>query len=828
MKKVYAGIGSFVLFCFFVFNISGCQDAAPDQGTNLNVEPVLSDTTRAVSSSDEGILDQSEGETLVSELAERGVSDVTIDLNVRVTVPVSENPHSDEEIDLWGTLIRPAGGGKLPTILVAAPYRREIMMLLSVTTISSGYNLFAVDIRGTGSSEDAWTSFDLVEQYDIRYVVDRFIPSQDWSDGKVGMVGGSYLGIIQLLTAGLVDTDPVTGEPVHLKAIFPQVPMADVYRDIVMHGGNLDLLFIPMWLGIVDLLAVFPPLLILGEDGKLTDESIAECKETLQEHITNIPTTIGWIMDPEHINDGYFYKSKSAMIYWPVKPEGGWGFAEGERSMPSKLPVMTVGGWFDIFTRGTLNTYQYGLSAHDQSDKRMIIGEFYHLEGAMGLGLNSTLSSKLQTKWFDWKIKGTPEPVMEDYPVLLYVMGENMWRGEKTWPLAESRTEKKTLYLTKKNPSAIDGDWYSDEPWWLLNKKYTDNDLGLSETPDYSGDNPVLQHDPLKLKGLKSRASVRWLMGLEALIADISKFFFDENIDASQWYEDERDDEKDCLTFTTEPLEEDVEITGPLCVTFWAKTKFADPLTSATIDLIFNTMKESVDVDQSLMFDMMNKKDVQWVAELNDVFPDGRARNISSGWLSAWHRQYDPSGATNVYYEGPWYNRVKVVEHALDPAYVPFDPFYNGPDKNPVAINGGEFYQYTVELWPTCNVFKKGHRIRISLSASDFPHLLPIVQPSKNTIIIDEDHQAKVDFTTVNRANEGVTWEWIGDSDDADAYLLSGADASCGTAASASEYRGTAAGYFSEILGFLFIMMFPLSIIAVQRYARKRFGRKAA
>ena len=66
-------------------------------------------------------------------------------------------------------------------------------------------------------------------------------------------------------------------------------------------------------------------------------------------------------------------------------------------------------------------------------------------------------------------------------------------------------------------------------------------------------------------------------------------------------------------------------------------------------------------------------------------------------------------------------------QHALDPAYVPFDPFYDRPDKNPLAINEGELYQYTVELWPTCNVFKKGHRIRVSLSGSDFPHLLPVI-----------------------------------------------------------------------------------------------------
>ena len=541
----------------------------------------------------------------------------------------------------------------------------------------------------------------------------------------------------------------------------------------------------------------------------------------------NIPTSIGWVMDADHMNDCYFYTSKSAMIYWPVKPEGGWGFPEGERTILESLPVMTLGGWFDIFTRGTLNTFQHGLSAHSPADKRLIVGEFYHLEGATGLGLNAVLSSQLAARWFDWKIKGIADPVMEDYPVLLYVMGENKWRGEKTWPLAADRITGKTLYFTKKNPTAIDGDWYSDEAWWLYPKKYEDNDLGLSDVPVYSGTNPVLEHKPASLNGLISRSSVRWLMGMQAMIADISKFIMKINIDASQYYEDERSDEKDCLTFTTEPLTDDMEITGPLTVTFWAKTKFADPLTTAAVNLIIDSLKKTVKVESNLMLDMMKRKDVQWVAELNDVSPDGRARNISSGWLSAWHRQKDPKGATTTYYEGPWYNRQKVTQHALDPAYVPFDPLYHGPDRNPTAIKEGDLYQYTIELWPTCNAFKKGHRIRISLSTSDFPHLLPVLQPSTNTIVIDEKHQAKVDFTSVNKSNEGVTWAWIGNNDDADAYLLAGGNTGCGTAASASQYKGTGKGFISELLGFFFIMMLPLSLISLRKYIRRRTGKAA-
>ena len=795
---------------------SGSTDSGSTGGTTV---PATGTSGVIINSGDTvsgGVTSSSEIET---RLGKYNISDVVVDLNVPITIPRSKNPHSSGDCTLWATVIRHSNGKKLPTILVATPYRREVMMLLNIAVAGYEYNMIGVDIRGTGSSSDTWTSFDLVEQWDIKYVVDEFIPAQDWSDGSVGMIGASYGGIIQLLTAGLCDKDK-NGEPVHLKALFPQVPMSDVYRDIVMHGGNVDLLFIPMWLGIVDAMGALPSLLNLGVDGKITAENLKEAQETTLAHIKHIDNTIGWIMDAGNMNDGPFYTKKSTMIYWPVKPEGGWGFNEGDNyRLSSKMPVMTIGGWFDIFTRGTFNAYQYGLSQHAQTDKKLIIGQYYHIGGAIGMGLNSFISGQLPARWFDWKIKKKNDPFMEEYPVLLYVMGEKKWRGEKSWPLPASRTESRTLYMTKQTPTPIDGDWYTDEPATHVIKWYNDNNYGLSETPDYSGDNPRLTHDPLNLNGSSSRSSVRWLMGMEALLSEGSRNFLDYDMDSAQWYEDERSDENTALTFTTEPLEEDVEIIGPLAVTFWAKTKFADPLVSSTIDTIINTIKQSLNITSNLVLDTMNEKDVQWVAELNDVFPGGRARNVSSGWLAASHRQYDPSGATSTCYV----SGKKVTQHAQDPDYTPFNPFYHGPDHDPVLINEGELYQYTVELWPTCNVFKAGHRIRVSLSASDFPHLLPLVQPSTNTIVIDKDHIAKVDFTEANTEGEGTTWDWIGDNGDVDSYLLSGTSVGCGTQASAAPHKAGAAAFISELFGLVFIMMIPLSLIAVRRFTgRKR------
>jgi len=49
----------------------------------------------------------------------------------------------------------------------------------------------------------------------------------------------------------------------------------------------------------------------------------------------------------------------------------------------------------------------------------------------------------------------------------------------------------------------------------------------------------------------------------------------------------------------------------------------------------------------------------------------------------------------------------------------------------------------------------------VSISASDFPHLFPVLRPSKNTIVIDEAHPAKLDFKVANQTGEGTLWKWI-------------------------------------------------------------------
>lgn len=827
-----------------------------------------------------GMIEESVKSEVEDELKKAGILGCIVDINVRIDVPTSENPYlelskySEDEVaaSLWALVLRPKRTlteGPQPTILMTTAYSRMFLSILVIPLVSYGYNVVVVDMRGTGTSEGHWNTMGLIESYDVKYIIDRWIPSQSWSDGTVGMVGPSYMGILQMLVAGIVDCDS-KGEPIHFKASIAQVPYSDVYADIVMHGGNFDLEFITFWILLTEGINAMPGLTLLGENAQLPYPVMTTTMEDYEEAVAEFQASVDSFLEPFY--DLVFLASndmrnetllqKSPIIYWPDKPAGGWDVGvrnEGERVYPSKLPTIITGGWFDIFTRGCLNQYTYGLKNHAIGDKALIVGDWYHIDASMALGLNSFMTGAFYARWFDWKMRGNDDCYFTEYPVMIKVMGINRWRGEKTWPLPASRVEKKSLHLSKKKAEPIPGDEFTN--------KDTNQILSLEwnrSNCDLTSENPVMKHTAMlgDFHGENSRSFTRWLMGIPALVSQISKFFLNSDIDSTMEFENDSDDDWRIPTFTTAPLDKDVEIVGPVSLRFWARTDFRDRLyTDAMVeDFIVQMLGTlfNVDVSEGVIQRAAYDKEVQFVIELDDVFEDGRARNITSGWLRSSHRQRDDNES--------WF----ATEHAVDPNYKPFDPFYMEPDEDPELIKEGELYEYVVELWPTCNVFKKGHRIRVTMTGSDWPHLMPVFVPSYNEIVIDENHEARLDFTTTNTNNEGVTWKWITESsltnNAFDKYLLShrdtpaaavtepepgsdddddtgsGTEASvndtdsgigallfpnsdaggCGTAANASAYRNGETPMLPGLLSTLAMMLVPLAMTMAHRRWRRR------
>ena len=625
---------------------------------------------------------------------------------VERTIPIPREGE-EEPRKLFVDVYRPSISDRIPTLLVATAYRRELMERIRPSPrwlASRGYGVVLLDVMGTGSSEGGWESFSSREIDDIVWVVDHWIPEQDWSNGKVGMYGPSYMGIAACLTAAR--------RPRHLKAVFPGVAAADVYRDIFFQGGIFDQEFILPWaMGTLELSLIPGTQLFLDP---------ASARKALREHRQQVPLVLSWM---EKNTEETFFRERSPMTYW------------GELA---ELPVFFTAGWLDIFTRGSLLNYS-ALAEEAQEisqeegchagPKRLIVGPWYHLDGAFMEGLPADI---LHKRWFDWHLKADEDPNYRNYdildpthPVTLYVQGREQWRQEKAWPLARARYRR--LYLSGERQAA-------DRNESLNNGSLS---WGAEEGGHWSApadEEPTrIAYDPRmeasRFAGTRSNSSCRWIMGLTRFLPSAR---------------DERENEEKVLTFSTAPLDEDVEVTGPAVLRLYARSTFGPPCSPPPA--IWFRWADSLGVDLSPLVPWAQQTDLHWVVHLNDVFPDGRVQNLTSGWLAASHRP-DPA-------------RPDWTRQGYDPSDYP-------EDEHPLAPRDGRIYEYVIEVWPTCNVFKAGHQIRIDIANTDFPHLLPSLVPSKTEIFHDASHPSRLLLPIVPSGSTAPD-QWI---DDPKAYF---------------------------------------------------------
>jgi predicted acyl esterase len=133
--------------------------------------------------------------------------------------------------DLLAQLLGGGGGGGLPAPDSATVVGSALAPLL-------GYASVSVQMRGSGCSGGAFGLFDLAATYD-GYDIIEAVAAQDWSNGKVGLVGISFSGISQLFAAG--------SQPPSLSAIAPMSVTTDIYRGTGYPGGIFNSGFALSW-----------------------------------------------------------------------------------------------------------------------------------------------------------------------------------------------------------------------------------------------------------------------------------------------------------------------------------------------------------------------------------------------------------------------------------------------------------------------------------------------------------------------------------------------------------------------------------------------------
>ncbi len=488
---------------------------------------------------------------------------------------------TSDGVRLVAEIYRPRGAKNAATILVRIPFTWTFKNSIGADLIgrfwaSRGYNVVIQGTRGRFKSGGSYTPL-LHERRDGIETL-QWLARQPWFDGRLGMWGGSAFGHTQWVLADQARPGPA--------ALIIQIASTD-FRQMFHPGGAFSLESALFWAarsaGPRDRIPSF---------------------EQLERGFDGFPMIEA---DDRSVGDVPFFND------WASRAEADdyWKAVDGEnRARTIKAPVLLMAGWYDPFLPTQLRDFET-IRRESQPPasvgSRLIIGPWTHADAVRfpdgsTAGDYRPASLAPSIPWFDHHLLGRPLEDSLAAPVRIYVMGENVWRDEKEWPLA--RTQYTPFYLRsagRANTSLGDGRLSFEPP-----------------AADEPGDSYV--YDPRR--PVPSRGGA--MLGPRAGIAA------QNDVEAR----------KDVLVYSTEPLEQDLEITGPVSAVLHVST--TAPNTDFTVKLV-------------------------------DVHPDSKAYNISDGIL---RRAYSAQASPG---------------------------------------------EITIELWPTSMLFRRGHRVRIEVSSSNYP-----------------------------------------------------------------------------------------------------------
>lgn len=315
----------------------------------------------------------------------------------------------------------PRPSGRIPAVLVRTCYGRCENRELWLKYARRGYAVVVQDVRGRYDSEGDWQPFEH-EMADGSDTLD-WIAAQEWSDGGVGMIGGSYLGFVQWAAAA-------SGNP-HLKAIVSQVAAGSAFVDLPKRGGALSSGILAWCFMIAGRRNDAAAMARSDWDQLLKHRPIREIPERGLGR--RIPFFDRWM---EHEDEDDFWRRSD----WSLR---------GERI---DVPALYVSGWFDDDGPGTF--LAWGMNRRNRrANQRMILGPWLHKTNSSrrihGIDLErNALKYDLDRqylRWFDRFLKDMDNGVDREDAVEYYMLGENAWRTSCQWPPAG--TSPRELYL---------------------------------------------------------------------------------------------------------------------------------------------------------------------------------------------------------------------------------------------------------------------------------------------------------------------------------------------------------------------------------------------
>ena len=545
-----------------------------------------------------------------------------------VMIPMRDGVRLATDIYLPAIDGQPASG-KFPVILERTPYDKAGSGNVTNGTYYArrGYVCAIQDVRGRFVSEGEWYPF--AKEAPDGYDTVEWLAAQAWSDGQVGTMGASYCGSDQSALATL--------NPPHLSTMIVAVGASNYYHCSMRQNGALEQRFMiyAFRMATTSKEAFADPNIKAAVDRAFANVGEWVSRAPLKKGtspLRMLPNYEKWVID--------LFTHGEYDDYWKQR---GYAISQYYEEH-ADVPTLYLGGWYDSYARATCENYT-ALSKMKKSRQVLLMGPWTHggwgvsNAGDVDFGTHSFINyNDLRLAWFDHFLKGMHTEVSDWSPVKIFVMGtgegipnyqghlhhSGYWRDEQDFPLPDTQFT----------------------PYYL----HAEGELSTT-VPATDGSTSRFSFDPRDpvptIGGGISAADP--IMGAGAFDQRGNSRFFGckDTLPLNA--------RSDVLTFQTPPLENDVEITGPITVKLHASSSARD--TDFTAKLID-------------------------VCPLSDDYPDGLAINLTDAIIRARYR--------------------------------------NGWEA-PELLEPGKVYEFVFELYPTSNVFKKGHRIRLDISSSNWP-----------------------------------------------------------------------------------------------------------
>lgn len=461
---------------------------------------------------------------------------------------------------LRADIYRPVAVGKFPVLLTRTPYDKHGDVDFGEKAAARGYVVINQDVRGRYTSGGEWYPF--LHESNDGYDTIEWAAGLPYSDGRVGMYGGSYVGATQMLAA--------IARPPHLAGICPIVTASNYHDGWTYQGGAFEQWFNESWTS------------GLAQD---TLDRFVRSHTNALKGIARLPLTQYPLFElPQASSDADLLRSLAPyFLDWVAHPgyDEYWKrWSIEDHYADIGVPSLTVAAWYDIFLGGSLRNY-VGIRLHgkDEATRReqhLLVTIGGHAGsgrkvGDVDFGPTAAFDEdETILRWYDYLFKNVANDFSHSKPVRLFVMGTNQWQEEEGWPLTRARNTKYFLHSGgKANSASGDGVLATATP-------------GSDKTDQYVYD-PA---DPAPTVG-------------GPLCCDSAHL--------APGPRDQRavEQRSDVLVYSTPPLDQDVDVTGPVQLELFAKSS-------------------AVDTD--------------YTAKLVDVGPDGFAKNLTEGIVRARYR----------------------------------------------------------------------------------------------------------------------------------------------------------------------------------------------